>query len=103
MSISKKLLKSKPVCKVTFRIPKDNAHEFAKASVLGDFNDWNASANPMKKIKKDGSFSLTVDLETGKDYQFKYLLDGNYWMNENDADRQATTHYGDSQNSILSL
>ena len=57
----------------------------------------------MKKIKKDGSFSLTVDLETGKDYQFKYLLDGNYWMNENDADRQATTHYGDSQNSILSL
>ena len=40
------------------------------------FNNWDKSANRMKKLVKDGSFSVVVDLEVGKEYEFKYLLDG---------------------------
>ena len=39
MAIKKQFLKSKPVCKVTFSLP---AEEAKKVSVVGSFNEWNA-------------------------------------------------------------
>lgn len=103
MSVSKKYLKSKPICKVTFRVPAEIGVNHKIAHVLGDFNDWDKNANRMKKLVKDGSFSLIIDLETGKDYEFKYLLDGEIWLNDESADKQVTTHFGDSSNSVVSV
>ena len=103
MSISKKYLKSKPICKVTFRIPSSVGIDHKSASVLGSFNDWNKTSHRMKKLVKDGSFSIVVDLECGKEYEFKYLLDQNVWLNDDSADNQVTTHYGDSSNSVVSV
>jgi len=103
MSISKKYLKSKPVCKVTFRIPPEIGVNHKKANVLGSFNDWNKVSHRMKKLVKDASFSLTVDLEVGKEYEFKYLLDDTVWINDNDAEKQVETHFGDSSNSVISV
>lgn len=99
--IKKKLLKSKPVCKVSFKIPAEVAGEAQKAHLVGDFNDWQQT-NPMKKLK-DKSFSLTLDLETGKEYQFRYLLDGEKWENDPEADKFETTPFGDSENSVIAL
>ena len=48
MSISKKFLKSKPVCKVTFTVPAEEAKNVA---VVGSFNEWNQKATPLKKLK----------------------------------------------------
>jgi len=103
MSISKKYLKSKPICKVTFRIPSDIGKDFKTASVVGDFNNWNHKANRMKKLVKDGSFSTIIDLEKDKEYQFRYLFDGTEWANEIEAEKHITTYFGDSQNSIIVL
>ena len=103
MSIQKKILKSKPVCKVTFRIPPEIGENYKTASVVGDFNSWNHKKHRMTKLKKDGSFSIILDLETGKEYQFRYLLDGKEWSNDSQADKHVTTHFGDSENSVLVL
>lgn len=103
MSITKKYLKSKPICKVTFRIPAEIGVNHKTAFLLGDFNNWEKTANRMKKLVKDGSFSLVVDLEAGKEYEFKYLLDDNVWLNDDSADKQVTTHFGDSSNSVVSV
>ena len=103
MSITKKYLKSKSICKVTFRVPAEVGVNHKMAFILGDFNNWDKSANRMKKLVKDGSFSVVVDLETGKEYEFKYLLDGNIWLNDDSADKQITTHFGDSSNSVVSV
>ena len=103
MSIKKKYLKNKPICKVTFRIPADIGRDFKKASVVGDFNNWNHKSNRMKKLVKDGSFSIVIDLEKDKEYQFRYLFDGTEWANEEEAEKHVTTHFGDSQNSIIVL
>ena len=103
MSISKKYLKSKSICKVTFRIPSAIGINHRTAFILGSFNDWNKSANRMKKLVKDGSFSVVIDLEVGKEYEFKYLLDGNVWLNDEAADKQITTHFGDSSNSVVTV
>lgn len=103
MSIKKQFLKSKPECKVTFRIPKEIANDHKKACVVGDFNNWNDQKHIMKKLKTDGAFTITVNLETEKDYQFRYLLDGKTYANEPEADNQVTTHFGDSENSVIEL
>jgi hypothetical protein len=44
MSIKKQYLKSKPVCKVTFRIPKEVANGTRMAALVGEFNNWNPEA-----------------------------------------------------------
>ena len=62
MSIKKQFLKSKPVCKVTFTLPAEEAKSVA---VVGSFNEWNTDATPLKKLK-NGSFKGTIDLESGK-------------------------------------
>jgi 1,4-alpha-glucan branching enzyme len=102
MSIQKKFLKSKPVCKVTFKISEKVSDGAENAYVVGEFNDWSTSATPMKRLK-NGSFSATVDLAKNRSYQFRYLLGQSKWENDPEADGYLPTPYGDSQNSVISL
>ena len=100
MSIRKQYHKSKPVCKVTFRIPEEMGNTARSAHVVSEFNNWNFFSNPLKKLK-NGAFTTTLDLEKGKEYQFRYFLDKNTWKNESDADKSVPTPYGDSENSVI--
>ena len=102
MSIKKQYLKTKPVCKVTFRLPEEAAKSVRSANIVGEFNDWGIHANPMRKLK-NGSFTVTIDLEPDREYQFRYLLDDKTWENDCEADRYAPTPYGDSENSVVVL
>jgi 1,4-alpha-glucan branching enzyme len=102
MSIKKQFLKTRPVCKVTFRLPREEAENAESVNLAGDFNGWNPSGTPMKKLK-DGSFSLTLDFSTGKDYQFRYLVDGRTWINDSRADRYVSSGFQDSDNFVVSL
>ena len=102
MSIQKRYLKTKPVCMVTFKITKQQAGAATRAYVVGSFNNWSTTATPMKRLKK-GSFSATVELKTGRSYQFRYFLGESIWENDPDADDDARTHFGDSFNSVINL
>ena len=102
MSIKKTELKSGKV-KVTFKISSEFAQNFATASLVGDFNNWDKKVDKMKKLKKDGSFTIQKTFESGKEYQFKYLLGNKNWMNETESDRFADTEFDDSQNSVIAL
>ncbi|MEM7654944.1 MAG: isoamylase early set domain-containing protein [Bacteroidota bacterium] len=101
MSISKKSLKSKPVTKVTFKLSKADVEGAQSVQLLGDFNEWDQANGEMKPLK-NGSFSATLNLESGKEYQFRYLVDGQSWMNENEADKVTSSPFG-SENSVLVL
>ena len=102
MSIKKQYLKTKPVCKVTFKVGQEEAGNATRVVLVGDFNQWDENANEMKKLK-DGSFSTSIDLETGREYQFRYFADENTWLNEKEADRFISSGFGDAQNAVLSL
>ena len=101
MSIKKQFLKSKPVCKVTLSVPKSISNGARKIQVVGDFNDWNTKATPMEKLK-NGTFKTTLNLETGKTYQFKYLLDSEVWENDDYADDYVRNDF-DTMNSVVNL
>ncbi len=102
MSVKKQFLKSRPVCKVGFKVEKEVAGGAGSMSLVGDFNGWNPGAHPMKALK-DGSFTVTIDLETGREYQFRYFADNQHWLNEVEADTMVPGGVGEEQNSVISL
>ncbi|HRK27018.1 MAG TPA: isoamylase early set domain-containing protein [Chitinophagales bacterium] len=102
MSIEKKYLKSKSICKVTFRLPKEAVGEAEKVSLVGEFNNWDGNMEVMQSLK-DGSFKTTIDLEAGKEYQFRYLIDGKIWTNDELADKFVPSGIGADQNSVVVL
>jgi len=99
--LKKQYLKSKPVVKVTFSFPEAEAGEATQArsvQLVGDFNDWTDST-PMKR-QKDGRFSVLLELEKDRAYQFRYLVDGQEWYNDWQAD-QYTPNPFNSENSVV--
>jgi 1,4-alpha-glucan branching enzyme len=102
MSLVKKQLKSKQVCKVTFRLPSDLANGAAKVTLVGDFNDWGPETIPLEKLKS-GAFKVTIDLESGREYQFRYLIDGTTWQNDDDADRYVPSGFAGAENSVVAV
>jgi 1,4-alpha-glucan branching enzyme len=102
MAIKKQYLKSKSTCKVTFTIDENRINDFQSAHLVGDFNNWDADVSQMKKTDK-GLFSITLELEPQKDYQFRYLLDKSIWLNEEDADLFVPSPFRDSENSMLKI
>ncbi|MBS4061223.1 MAG: isoamylase early set domain-containing protein [Bacteroidetes bacterium] len=99
MSIKKQVLKSKPICKVSFKVSKEQSGNAAEVAVLGDFNEWNPTADVMSKLK-DGSFSHTIELATGSSYSFRYLADGAVWFDEPEADGHEAGEFGANNNVI---
>ncbi len=100
MSIKKRYFKSKPICRVTFRLPSEQAGNARRAAVVGEFNDWDDSANPMKRLKS-GDYKATVDLPLEGGFQFRYLLDRQRWVSDQDADDHAATPFVDARNSVV--
>ena len=99
MSLKKQILKSKPACKVTFRVSKEMANGAETVSVVGDFNNWDASAAPMSKLKT-GEFTSLLELEKGKAYEFRYLINGSEWCNDSEADSYVPNGFG-AENSVV--
>ena len=99
MAIKKQYLKSKPVCKVTFSVP---AEEAKKVAVVGDFNEWNTKATVLKKLK-NGTFKGTVDLESENSYEFRYLVDGKSYINDEQADSYAWNDFAAAENGVINL
>jgi 1,4-alpha-glucan branching enzyme len=87
-------------CKVTFELSPDAAQNAEKVFLAGDFNNWSSVETPMKK-GKDGSFSVTVSLEQGREYQFRYLLNGTHWENDWAADKYVPAPFSHVDNSVV--
>lgn len=100
MSLKKQYLKTKPMCKVIFSLPCVAVGNATQVSLVGDFNNWSYNANPMKKCK-NGTFTVAIELKTGRRYQFRYFLDGCHWENDWEADAYVPTAFGDSENSVV--
>lgn len=97
MTLTKKFLKTKPLCKVTFTV---TAKEAKQVAVARDFNSWDTTAN-LKKAK-NGIFKGTIALPTEASYEFRYLVDGQ-WTNETEADRYQWNDYAGTENAVLDV
>ena len=89
--------KSGKICRVTFKYNNPEGSE--NAVLVGEFNGWLLQKNPMKKLK-NSSFSVTISLQAGNSYQFRYVLDRNIWVNDLDADSYVPNKYGEKNSAV---
>lgn len=81
--------------KVTFSVEQAEAD---RVRLLGEFNGW---SDPMDmKRKPDGRWETSVELDPGREYQFRYLVNEGDWQNDPDADGYAPNPHG-TDNSIV--
>lgn len=100
--IKKQFLKTKLVANVTFTLGKEAAEGAEKVNLVGEFNGWDTSAIEMKKLKT-GAFKATVKLDAGNEYQFRYLIDGEAWENDWEADKYVPNNLTFEDNSVVVL
>lgn len=67
--------------------------------LVGDFNNWNKTGHPMQ-AREDGTWALTLNLEPGREYQYRFRTGDDAWLNDPVAPR-APNPFG-SENSIVS-
>jgi 1,4-alpha-glucan branching enzyme len=97
--IKKTYSKTGGSCRVTFELPPEVNAE--TVHLCGEFNEWDETAHPMKR-RKDGNFSLTVSLKPGQEYRFRYLLDGERWENDWEADAYVPNPFG-TEDSVVKV
>lgn len=90
---TKQYLKSGSSCRVTFRLPGEAAPDAHLVSIAGDFNNWDPSRSPMKKLK-NGSYQISLTLPRDREYRFRYLIDNSRWENDWKADKYAPNAFG---------
>jgi len=85
------------IARVTFSMPSSTWAN--TLHLVGDFNGWNRTSHPFT-CDRNGLWSLTLDFPCGRAYQFRYLCDGENWINDNQADAYVYNQYG-SDNCVL--
>ena len=100
MSLKKTFSSDGKKCTVVFTVNPEAAAGATKIFLAGDFNSWDPTSIPMKK-DPNGSFSVKKQLETNKEFQFRYCIDGNTWINDWKADKYVRSEFASDDNSVV--
>ena len=84
--------------RVTFELPYSIWAE--RVNLVGDFNNWDTTEGEMHQGRSDGKWRISLVLESGKEYQFRYLVDGRDWHNDWSADKYVPNLFG-TDNSVV--
>ncbi|MEJ2734600.1 MAG: isoamylase early set domain-containing protein [Anaerolineae bacterium] len=98
--IKKELGLKAGLARVTFELPSTVWAD--QVSLVGEFNNWDRQVTPMTQDRLDESWRATLDLEAGRRYRFRYLLDGDTWLSDRQADGCAATSTG-AYDSVVDL
>jgi 1,4-alpha-glucan branching enzyme len=83
---------------VTFEIPgsvwADQIH------LVGDFNGWDRKSLPFRLTRQD-NWQVELELEQGRKYHFRYLVDGADWRSDRHADGHAPGSDGMSDAVVI--
>ena len=74
----------------------------SSVSVVGDFNDWDDSATPLRLASsKNGVWSVELPLAPGR-YKYTFLVDGVRWVADPVAPRAVDSDFG-TPNSVITV
>jgi 1,4-alpha-glucan branching enzyme len=98
--IQKEPTKVPGIVRVTFELPSNMWAE--RVNIVGEFNDWDTAATPMSRNRSNANWKVSLELEAGQRYRFRYLIDGKEWLNDWHADDHKENPYG-SYDSVVDL
>ncbi len=84
--------------RVTFELPSTVWAE--RVALVGEFNDWDKQHDFLTQDHTDAIWRVTLELEAGRQYQFRYLVNGTDWHNDWSADAYQPNVQG-TDNSIV--
>ncbi|MBX0327824.1 isoamylase early set domain-containing protein [Oscillochloris sp. ZM17-4] len=82
--------------RVTFALP--SAIWADTIFLVGDFNNWDERATPMRQTEM--GWMVTLELDAGASFQYRYLHNTNEWHNDWNADGYALNAFG-GDNSVV--
>lgn len=77
--IKKANLRNDGMVRVTFSLPA--AEPAGAVSVVGDFNNWDPSAHPLR-LRANRTRSASVTVPMGSTLRFRYLAEGGLWFDD---------------------
>ena len=77
-----------------------DARRANSVAVVGDFNAWDASANPMVRDSASGAWTALVDVKPGR-HVYAFLVDGTEWTLDPSAQRTKDADYGTEQSVMI--
>ncbi|HZD10661.1 MAG TPA: isoamylase early set domain-containing protein [Candidatus Binatia bacterium] len=92
--LKKRFFKTIDECEVTFRTDPQEAESVA---LVIESNGWEPI--PMEQLKS-GPFKATLRLPLNSRVQFRYLVDGDNWQNDDAADAYVPNQFGEA-NSVV--
>jgi predicted flap endonuclease-1-like 5' DNA nuclease len=102
--MKKEQVKNKAAFNVTFNYNVVPENPVQSVVVLGDFNEWSHENAYVLKQNKKGDFEGKFTIPAGRNYHFRYLVNGERWANEKDADGwESSPLHPHIDNSVLSL
>lgn len=97
------MLKKEPAprgkVRVTFSMPAVLPAQ--TVHLVGDFNHWNTAATPL--CREETGWSVSLLLEYGRAYQYRYLLNGQVWLNDWQADQYVPNTAGGADSVVVAL
>ena len=83
---------------VQFMLVAPNAQT---VSVVGDFNDWDPTATPLREAADAGVWTITVPLAAGR-HQYVFMVNGNRWTPDPAAPLAVEDSFG-MPNSVITV
>ncbi|MEI8634982.1 isoamylase early set domain-containing protein [Vibrio sp. PP-XX7] len=95
--INKRFFKTKDEVEVTFEL--DVPESVSQVAIVADFLSWEPTL--MKKVAKSSLYKFKTRLPKDEEFQFRYLLDEQQWINDPDADQYVSNEFGE-ENCLIS-
>ncbi|MCH5600202.1 glycoside hydrolase family 13 [Niabella ginsengisoli] len=89
--------------KITFTLPAEALGTASEALLLGDFNEWNLDNAIGLSVQPDGSLAASVELEPGKTYEYRFLLNNGTWINDWNAQQYIHNQSFGVENSAITV
>jgi 1,4-alpha-glucan branching enzyme len=83
---------------VAFEIPGTIWAE--RINLVGDFNNWDRESLPFRR-DRGGNWQVELELDLGRGYRFRYLLDAEHWRDDWHADKYVPNPYGGYDSIVI--
>lgn len=70
--------------------------------VVGDWNEWDAAADPLMDNDSDGIWETEIKLEPGREYRYQFFVDNSEWIADPKTPLKIDDGFG-GKNSILRI
>ena len=94
--INKRFFKTKDEVEVTFELAADEVGH--SAAIVADFLDWQPIE--MKKVAKSKSYKFKTRLPKDQEFEFRYLIDKEKWVNDPAADLYRPNGFGEDNGLV---